>query len=73
MRFVQHIILPTIVTRPGRYVTRCGEVVTVERITTGLHASAYGYYSNGIEERWDACGRLLPHSLSKNDIVQSAT
>jgi hypothetical protein len=69
MRRVSFIVQPTIITRPGNYRTRGGEVVTIENIGRGAYA-AQGHYPNGTNERWDICGRVLPFSLSQNDILE---
>jgi len=65
MRHASHIVLPTIITGPGEYRTRCGETVTID--TVGRFAT--GRYSDGVPETWDVSGRLLPFNESKNDIV----
>jgi hypothetical protein len=72
---MQHWLLPRVVDGPGSYLTRGGEVVTVERITNGFgyNNRAEGHYSNGIAEAWSCRGgRVLPFSLSQNDIVARA-
>ena len=56
-----------VVTGPGRYVTRGGDTVTVTRVD---HYRAYGSYDNGPSEWWTVVGRVLPHTLSQNDIVR---
>jgi len=61
-----NLMNPTIVTTPGQYVTRGGEVVTIERLD-GLRA--YGQYANGSREWWTLSGRTLPFSESPNDLV----
>jgi hypothetical protein len=60
--------LPIIIKAPGRYKTRGGEIVTVDRIVRGSYG-AHGHYENGTPERWDVNGRTLPFSESNNDIV----
>jgi len=60
------LLNPKIVTGPGRYVTRGGDTVTVDRVDTWL---AFGSYENGPSERWLVCGRTLPCYESPNDIV----
>ena len=63
-------LLPTIITGPGRYITRCGEVVTIDFVVPmKCFYSAHGNYANGVKERWDRTGRLLPSTLSDNDVV----
>lgn len=63
------LLNPTVVTGPGRYVTRGGEVVTVSSVNT---FQAFGSYENGIKERWTVSGRVLPVYESPNDIVGPA-
>lgn len=65
--------LPTIINSPGKYQTRCGETVTINRISKsrlGGPEWAHGHYENGTPESWDISGRLLPFSLSANDVVK---
>jgi len=72
-----HFTLPLIVDGPGTYVTRGGDLVTVEAISThrsyGYQNRADGHYSNGIRETWSCRGgRVLPYGESCNDIVSKA-
>lgn len=60
---------PKVVTGPGRYVTRGGEVVTVTSVD---RYRAFGSYENGTLEWWTVVGRVLPFHLSPNDIVKAA-
>jgi len=66
MRHVNHIGKPTIIDEPGIYRTRCGELVTVNKVVEHV---ACGEYPNGIPDTWDVNGRLYPSSESDNDIV----
>jgi len=67
---MQHLSLPVVITGPGQYVTRGGELVTV---TAVRHNRADGHYSNGINEWWSCRGgRVLPSSLSQNDVMAPA-
>ena len=68
-RIVSLITLPTIITAVGEYVTRNGEIVTVESIDNHSF-SCSGRYSNDIDESWDKTGRLYPTTLSDNDIIE---
>jgi hypothetical protein len=63
----------TVITRPGRYTTRSGEVVTIERLGGYGGYWAYGQYADGTVESWFVSGRLLPLYQSLNDIVGSAS
>jgi hypothetical protein len=64
-----NLLNPTIVSQPGRYVTRGGETVTVERID---RSRAFGQYPNGTREWWTLSGRTLPFTESPNDLVGAA-
>lgn len=71
---MQFITLPVVIDGPGSYLTRGGDVVTVEQISSGLgfgyQNRAVGRYSNGTVEFWSCRGgRVLPYYLSRNDIV----
>lgn len=79
MGMVQHLTRPKIIDAPGQYRTRGGEVVTIDRL--GImekwapnfiipNGWAHGHYLNGIPETWDVSGRVLPFSLSDNDIME---
>jgi hypothetical protein len=63
------LLNPTLVTGPGRYLTRGGAVVTVDSVE-GF--KAFGLYENGPSEWWTVCGRTLPSYESPNDIVGRA-
>jgi hypothetical protein len=72
---MQHLLLPVVVHGPGKYLTRGGETVTVEKIANvwGYNNRADGKYSNGVAESWSVRGgRVLPYSLSQNDIIGKA-
>jgi hypothetical protein len=69
--FAPLVILPAIITGPGRYRTRCGETVTIE-VASQRHAFACrGRYPNAIEERWHRSGRLYATRPCANDIVEA--
>lgn len=72
MRNANHVVLPTIIDEPGRYLTRNGEIVVIAKIDRSYGASyaAHGSYPNKVEDRWDVSGRLYPSMLSNNDIIQ---
>jgi hypothetical protein len=68
--FCEHAIsLPQVITGPGQYRTRGGEVVTVMGFSGHRDFWAHGSYSNGVKESWMPSGRVLPGYLSQNDIV----
>lgn len=61
----------TIIDSVGKYKTRGGEVVTIEVVSSRYYGfQCKGKYSCGIPERWNDRGRVLPFSLSNNDIVE---
>ena len=68
------ILLPTIITEPGDYITRKGERVTV--YTTAAQTvrpfNCYGNYSDGTQEAWHRTGRLYFGQECDNDIVHKA-
>ena len=71
MRLANLVSLPSIIKSPGQYRTRCGDTVTVTRLSTGLSGGwAFGYYDGSlIQESWDVSGRILPFTPTQNDIV----
>ena len=70
MRSANLVTLPTIITGLGKYLTRDGEIVEINFIgEPGKAYAAIGTYSTGEREDWDISGRVLPVSLSPNDIV----
>lgn len=68
------ILLPTIITEPGDYITRCGERVTIYTTAAQTRApfNCYGHYSNGTVETWHKSGRLYFGQECANDIVRKA-
>jgi hypothetical protein len=69
MRFHEHVVLPTVITVPGDYRTRCGEMVHVKSVHQQGWAAG-NYAVCGIPDVWDVSGRILRYSLSNNDIVE---
>jgi len=68
------ILLPTVITEPGDYITRKGEHVTVYT-TAGKTRSGYtcyGHYADGTTETWHPSGRLYFCQECDNDIVRKA-
>lgn len=61
--------LPKIITEPGKYLTRCGDLVVVNTIGHVAKFSCAGSYSNGVKESWHRSGRLFANVISDNDIV----
>lgn len=66
------ITKPTVITKPGQYMTRGGAVVTVEVVSRRPDFGCTGHYENGIHEGWHKSGRLYAGMESSNDIVSPA-
>lgn len=65
--------LPVIITRPGKYRTRCNEIVTITSTGRGLVSEpwgAVGTFPEGIEDRWNVNGRRTSMAENKHDIVE---
>jgi hypothetical protein len=69
VRLATLVALPTVITGPGKYRTRSGEVVTIVEPWRGWWRGAY---PSGTPEAWDPSGRLLPFSETGNDVVARA-
>lgn len=67
--FTAFVNLPTIITEPGKYRTRSGEIVNIVESSTRHVFGCMGTYPEGIEDRWHKTGRLYAHTLSPNDII----
>jgi hypothetical protein len=68
--FAPLVVLPIIIDAPGRYVTRAGDIVTIEHIAAGFRFVCSGRYDRcGTHERWHRSGRVLATSETPNDIV----
>lgn len=70
--FVPLVFLPVIIDKPGQYLTRCGETVTVHMVSTRHDFGCRGTYSNGTAEGWHRSGRILADRETENDIVRIA-
>ncbi len=66
------LLLPRIITGPGRYLTRKGEIVTIDSLGGYADWQAAGKYSDGVDECWLVSGRIFPSAdlTSPNDIVR---
>ena len=69
--FAELAPLPVVITRPGEYVTRRGERVSVERSSEHQDFGCTGHYASGQTDDWHRSGRLFAGCKSDNDIVQS--
>lgn len=72
--FLPLVNLPVIIDEPGKYVTRCGDVVTVTKVSSRHDINCHGYYGERYKtkERWHKSGRLYATTESFNDIVSKA-
>jgi len=68
--------MPRVIAAPGKYRTRCGEIVEVfhiaqKRSPYGWHY-AWGEYPDETKtkEGWEVSGRILPHTETDNDIIE---
>lgn len=68
--FAPLVLLPVIVTEPGRYQTRRGESVVIESVSRRHDFRCVGYYGEDILEGWHKSGRVLATSETDNDIVK---
>lgn len=68
-------LLKTIITGPGYYLTRAGEVVLITSVDSGSdpHFPCVGTYSAGGMDNWNKTGRLYFMKESPNDIVSPKT
>lgn len=62
--------LPRIITEPGKYLTRSGDLVVVYSIGSVLEFTCNGSYPDGIREYWHVSGRLYANVKTSNDIVE---
>lgn len=66
------VLLPVVLVAPGRYLTRGGDVVTVNTVSTRHDHGCRGVYPCGTPEGWHKSGRIYAGMLSANDIVSAA-
>lgn len=70
--FKSMFALPTVVTGPGRYLTRSGETVTVTIASARYPLGCSGAYPIGVAESWHQSGRIYDGRITQNDIVALA-
>lgn len=71
--FAPLVVMPDLITGPGKYVTRSGETVSVDAVSGhGGEFGCRGSYADGTRERWHRSGRLLASREMDNDIVRQA-
>lgn len=70
--FVPLVILWDVITGPGEYVTRCGEVVSIDSADCrAAKLDCLGSYADGTRERWHRSGRIMASREMVNDIVRA--
>lgn len=73
--FAPLVLLPIVITEPGKYTTRSGETVLIER-TSGKHdfgnCGIYTDTDERITESWHRSGRVSATRESNNDVVARA-
>lgn len=67
--FASLVLLPVVVSEPGTYRTRGGDLVTITAVSTRHNFGCFGTYSNGVRDGWHRSGRLYATSECQNDIV----
>jgi len=70
--FAPFVSFPVVILAPGRYLTRCGETVTVDAVSSRHDFACVGAYDNGVRERWHKSGRLFAGRETANDIIRMA-
>ena len=73
--FAPLVLLPTVITEAGNYVTRCGETVTIERSSAKHDFGNRGFYANAegrVTDSWHRSGRVNASRESNNDVVGRA-
>lgn len=67
--FASLVVRPTVISGPGKYVTRCGEIVEIVQSSHRHDYGCAGTYSNRTTERWHKSGRLFASRETANDVV----
>ncbi|WP_432263472.1 hypothetical protein [Cupriavidus sp. TMH.W2] len=71
--FASLVTKPDIITAPGNYVTRSGELVTITVVSWRQDHGCIGTYGDGkIVDKWHKSGRIFAGAESGNDIVRAA-
>jgi hypothetical protein len=70
--FAPLVTKPAIITSPGDYVTRGGEIVTIKQVSKRHDFGCCGAYASGAAERWHKSGRIMATSETGNDILRRA-
>nr|WP_316651559.1 hypothetical protein [uncultured Gellertiella sp.] len=67
--FAPLVTLPDVITEPGTYRTRAGELVSVVSVSKRHDLGCVGFYPEGTQEHWHKIGRIFATITSWNDIV----
>jgi hypothetical protein len=70
--FAPLVTLPVIIAAPGNYVTRDGQVVTIDTASSRHNFRCKGSYKNGVREGWHKSGRIFAGYETANDVVKAA-
>lgn len=68
--FAPLVTLPTIIDEEGKYVTRLGDVVTIDMVSAAHEFGCFGEYDNGLRDRWHKSGRIFATRESDADIIK---
>lgn len=61
--------LSKIIDAPGLYLTRAGDQVKINSISTRNDFNCAGEYRDGVLESWHRSGRILAGIITDNDII----
>lgn len=72
--FASMVAMPVIVVGPGRYVTRCGDIVTITEASDSHDFGCVGSYlyqasGRSSDDYWHKSGRLYGGMESASDII----
>lgn len=70
--FAPLVTKPVIITGPGQYKTRNGDIVTIHKVSRAHDFGCGGHYSDDTYDSWHKSGRIFATSESQNDIVSRA-
>lgn len=71
--FVPLLSCPVVIDELGEYITRSGERVYIERVSSRHDFGCTGYYADcSTPERWHKSGRISAGSETSNDVVRRA-
>ncbi len=62
---------PIVITAAGDYLTRGGEVVSIQSLSSNNDFGCIGTYSTKQRERWHRSGRIFANVETPNDIVKA--